>query len=132
MVMDRNIPSMPELTRETQLADLRTLEDNLRCTVQSLQKSRRRYLALLSALLTLSFCSTWRLRLKLMSTESASLWIFTWFCIGILPLLMFFVYGMQRYLSEPELYVERLNLSLRPLNIEYSIEVPSTVIVTSR
>ncbi|KAJ8908108.1 hypothetical protein NDN08_008203 [Rhodosorus marinus] len=104
---------------DAQLGDLRHFERNVRTNVHELRRTRGKFVALFTVLLVLSVCSFVELATGMKSSQNPAIWISAWFSLGILPLSLFFSFGLQVNLTAPETYVRRMNTALAPFYIAY-------------
>mmetsp|Transcript_4232 Transcript_4232/g.6008 ORF Transcript_4232/g.6008 Transcript_4232/m.6008 type:complete len:98 (+) Transcript_4232:122-415(+) len=92
---------------DTQVSDLRNFERNVRTNVLELRRTRGKFAAFFAVLLVLSACNFVKLAAGIKSSQTPALWISAWLLLGILPLAMFFSFGLHVNLILPKRMCER-------------------------
>mmetsp|Transcript_1715 Transcript_1715/g.6438 ORF Transcript_1715/g.6438 Transcript_1715/m.6438 type:complete len:133 (-) Transcript_1715:789-1187(-) len=104
---------------DTHVDDLRNFENNVRRNVNELRRTRWKFVVLFAVLLVLSVCIFVEVATGPKYSQTPALWVLAWLSLGILPLALFFSFGLQANLISPEMYVRRINKALAPFNIAY-------------
>mmetsp|Transcript_1721 Transcript_1721/g.6450 ORF Transcript_1721/g.6450 Transcript_1721/m.6450 type:complete len:174 (-) Transcript_1721:789-1310(-) len=80
---------------DTHVDDLRNFENNVRRNVNELRRTRWKFVVLFAVLLVLSVCIFVEVATGPKYSQTPALWVLAWLSLGILPLALFFSFGLQ-------------------------------------